>query len=57
MDIIIRNATPYDVPKILDIINYSILHSTANYNYDIQSIEVQQKWFEEKKQQFSCYCC
>ena len=49
MDIKIRKATSADVPKILDIINYSILHTTANYNYDIQSLEVQQKWFEDKK--------
>jgi phosphinothricin acetyltransferase len=49
MDIKIRKATSADVPKILDIINYSILHTTANYNYDIQTLEVQQKWFEDKK--------
>jgi phosphinothricin acetyltransferase len=49
MNIKIRKATSADVPKILDIINYSILHTTANYNYDIQSLEVQQKWFEDKK--------
>ena len=49
MDIKIRKAKSADVPKILDIINYSILHTTANYNYDIQTLEVQQKWFEDKK--------
>lgn len=49
MNIKIRKATSADVPKILDIINYSILHTTANYNYDIQTLEVQQKWFEDKK--------
>ena len=49
MNIKIRKATSADVSKILDIINYSILHTTANYNYDIQSLEVQQKWFEDKK--------
>lgn len=49
MDIKIRKAKSADVPKILNIINYSILHTTANYNYDIQTLEVQQKWFEDKK--------
>lgn len=49
MSTTIRPATQNDLPAILDIVNYSILHTTANYSYDIQSLEVQKKWFEDKK--------
>jgi L-amino acid N-acyltransferase YncA len=49
MDIKIRKAVIEDVPQILDIVNFSILHTTANYNYDIQSLETQLKWFEDKQ--------
>lgn len=49
MKIKIRKATSDDLVKILDIVNHSILHTTANYNYEIQSIETQTKWFEDKK--------
>ncbi|MDX6182827.1 GNAT family N-acetyltransferase [Flavobacterium sp. Fl-77] len=49
MDIKLRPATTDDLEKILEIVNHSILHTTANYNYDIQTLEVQTKWFEDKK--------
>ena len=49
MSIILRPATANDLEKILEIVNHSILHTTSNYNYDIQTIEVQTKWFEDKK--------
>lgn len=49
MNIILRPATINDLEKILEIVNHSILHTTANYNYDIQTIEIQTKWFEDKK--------
>ena len=45
----IRPAKSEDLEKILEIVNHSILHTTANYNYDIQTLEVQTKWFEDKK--------
>ena len=48
MDVILRPATTKDLEKILDIVNHSILHTTANYNYDIQTIDIQTKWFEDK---------
>ncbi|MCV9932799.1 GNAT family N-acetyltransferase [Flavobacterium sp. LS1R47] len=48
MSVTIRPATPHDLVKILDIVNYSILHTTANYSYETQTIEVQKKWFEDK---------
>ena len=49
MSIILRPATENDLQKILEIVNHSILHTTANYSYEIQTLEVQQKWFENKK--------
>ena len=45
----IRPAKSGDLDKILEIVNHSILHTTANYNYDIQTLEIQTKWFEDKK--------
>lgn len=45
----IRPAKSGDLDKILEIVNRSILHTTANYNYDIQTLEIQTKWFEDKK--------
>ena len=49
MSVILRPATIKDLDKILEIVNHSILHTTANYSYDIQTLEVQTKWFEDKK--------
>ena len=51
MNVKIRPATINDLPAILAIVNYSILHSTSNYNYDIQTIEIQNQWFFDKKKQ------
>ncbi|SHL68277.1 GNAT family N-acetyltransferase [Flavobacterium saccharophilum] len=48
MSLTLRPATVNDLEKILDIVNFSILHTTANYNYDVQTLEVQTKWFEDK---------
>ncbi|MEL1253656.1 N-acetyltransferase family protein [Flavobacterium sp. DGU38] len=48
MNITLRLAKSTDLEKILEIVNHSILHTTANYSYDIQTIEVQTKWFEDK---------
>lgn len=49
MNVIIRNATVEDIPKILEIVNHAILHTTSNYLYEVQTIENQLKWFEERK--------
>jgi L-amino acid N-acyltransferase YncA len=49
MNVIIRNATQEDVPKILEIVNHAILHTTANYLYEEQTLENQLKWFQDKK--------
>ena len=48
MSLILRPARKKDLEKILGIVNHSILHTTANYSYDIQTIDVQTKWFEDK---------
>ncbi|QRR01067.1 GNAT family N-acetyltransferase [Dyadobacter sandarakinus] len=47
MDLIIRSAALKDLPAILDIVNHSILHSTAIYDYDVRTMEEQQAWFEQ----------
>ena len=46
----IRKATENDVEDILKIVNFAILHTTANYNYEPQTIEVQHEWFLQKQQ-------
>ena len=48
MEITLRKAILEDLPAILDIVNYSILHTTANYNYDVQTLEIQTQWFAMK---------
>lgn len=48
MEITIRPATAADLPGILEIVNHAILYTTANYNYEPQSLAVQQKWFDDK---------
>ncbi|NMH28939.1 GNAT family N-acetyltransferase [Flavobacterium silvaticum] len=44
----IRNATIEDVPEILKVVNHAILYSTANYNYEPQTLEEQLDWFQTK---------
>ncbi len=48
MQIEIRKATQEDLPAILAIVNFSILHSTAIYDYEIRTLEEQKIWFEDK---------
>lgn len=48
MNATIREARHADIPTILNIVNYSILHTTANYNYEPQTLDSQQTWFDEK---------
>lgn len=47
MDLIIRNATPKDLPVLLDIINHAILHTTAIYDYEPRTLEAQTAWLNE----------
>ena len=49
MNIIIRNATIEDLPPILEIVNHAILNTTSNYLYEVQTLENQLQWFEDKK--------
>ncbi|PAM92891.1 N-acetyltransferase [Flavobacterium sp. IR1] len=49
MNVTLRPALVSDLHKILEIVNHSIIHTTANYNYETQTLEVQTKWFEDKK--------
>jgi len=46
----IRSANQDDIPGILAIVNYNILHSTAVYDYDPKELQEMQNWFEEKQQ-------
>ncbi|MWB96296.1 GNAT family N-acetyltransferase [Flavobacterium sp. GA093] len=48
MNLKLRPATLQDLEKILAIVNHSILHTTSNYSYEIQTLEVQTKWFTDK---------
>jgi len=48
MNLKLRPAEKKDLEKILEIVNHSILHTTANYSYEIQTLEIQTKWFEDK---------
>lgn len=48
MNVTIRPATINDLPAILAIVNYAILHTTANYNYGIQTLDIQNRWFLDK---------
>ena len=50
MEITIRTAVPTDLQSILDIVNHAILHTTANYNYQPQTLESQIQWFKDKQQ-------
>ena len=45
----IRQATLEDVPAMLDIFNANILHSTAIYMYEPQTLEQRQEWFAGKQ--------
>lgn len=49
MEIIVRDATLSDLPRILEIVNHAILHTTANYNYEPQTLEIQRQWFLDKQ--------
>lgn len=48
MKITIRPYQTEDTQAILDIINYNILHSTAIYDYNIRSYELQKSFLDDK---------
>jgi phosphinothricin acetyltransferase len=47
----VRHATGDDLPRILEIYNDVILHTTAVYDYEPHTLEMRQQWFELKKEQ------
>lgn len=47
--IAIRPAEEKDIPEILEIYNYAILHTTSVYSYAPHTPEMRKKWFAEKK--------
>ena len=47
---IIRIATEQDLPGILEIFNYNLIHTTAIYDYEPYSMEKITNWFAEKKE-------
>jgi L-amino acid N-acyltransferase len=50
MELIIRHATEQDLPGILYIYNDAILNTTAVYDYKAHTMEMREKWFQDKKQ-------
>src|SRR4028118_1856040 len=45
----LREAAETDIPIILEIVNQAILHSTAIYDDEPRTLEVQRLWFEKKQ--------
>ncbi|HLA55166.1 MAG TPA: GNAT family N-acetyltransferase [Flavobacterium sp.] len=48
MNVTIRPATAKDLPAILEIVNYAIAHSTAIYEEEARTPDVQAAWYEDK---------
>lgn len=44
----IRNATPQDLPAILEIYNDAIINTTAIYDYKPHTLAERQAWYEKK---------
>jgi L-amino acid N-acyltransferase YncA len=49
--ITIRHATESDLPRILEIYNDVILHTTAVYEYNPHTLEMRRQWFNTKQEQ------
>lgn len=47
MHLIIRNATPKDLPALLEIINHAILNTTAIYDYEPREYDQQKEWLDQ----------
>jgi L-amino acid N-acyltransferase len=47
--ITIRSAEEKDIPGILEIYNWSVSNTTSVYSYTPHTLEMRNKWFEEKK--------
>jgi phosphinothricin acetyltransferase len=46
--ITIREAREADIPVLLTIYNHVILHTTAVYTYEAQTLEARKAWYEDK---------
>lgn len=51
METILRPAGHDDLNAILEIVNYNILHTTADYSYQPKQLQDLEKWLEEKQGQ------
>lgn len=49
MSAIIRPATEADVPVILEIYNEAVLHTTATFDIEPQTLDERLRWFRETK--------
>ncbi len=47
--IAIRLSEEKDIPEILEIYNYAIIHTTSVYSYLPHTLEMRKKWFKERK--------
>ena len=50
METTLRPATKRDLPAILEIVNYNIMHTTAVYDYEPKTLNDIKHWFIEKQQ-------
>jgi L-amino acid N-acyltransferase len=50
--IVIRKASPEDIPAITDIYNDAVLNLTASFDTRPKTLEEQQKWFEEHREHY-----
>jgi L-amino acid N-acyltransferase YncA len=49
MNVTLREAMPDDLPAILSIVNHAIEHTTAIYDYDPRTLEMQTAWFKKRR--------
>lgn len=47
----IRSAKFEDLPRILEIYNHAVLHTTASYDYEPRTLEHRTAWFEDHQRQ------
>lgn len=50
MSVSIRRAKESDLKNILDLVNFAIAHTTANYSYEPQTSNDQLIWFNQKSE-------
>lgn len=45
----VRHAMQNDIPAIVEIYNYAVLHTTATADYEPVSVEVRQQWLRDRQ--------